>query len=78
MDQTIELDGNWYLNCKFDGCVLIIRAKEPFTIRGGVMLDSRFEFKDAAQLTCDAIKAIASQPMLESAKQRIIDMLQLR
>jgi hypothetical protein len=57
--QTIELDGNEFLNCEFDQCILVYRGGVPPTLDGCGFDSPRFVFEGAASNTMAFLKALS-------------------
>lgn len=58
INEAVELDGKGFIKCKFIGCHLIFRGKEPFGLREEVLDNVTMEFADHAALTVEAINAL--------------------
>ncbi len=56
----VELDGNEFENCDFDGALLIYRGGPPPSLSGCGFRDFRFNFDGAAANTVRFLQAMAA------------------
>jgi hypothetical protein len=50
-DVTEVIDGNQYIDCKFEKCLMIYRGGDIPSIRGCNFNDCRWQFEEAAERT---------------------------
>lgn len=57
-NETIELDGNEYDDCRFENCHLIYRATAPMTLANCSFFGFTFALEDAAANTLNFLTAL--------------------
>lgn len=48
--STVELDGHWFVRCRFEQCVLVFRGVERFGLEGCTFIDPQFVAADVARM----------------------------
>ncbi len=59
-DATVDLDGDEFVNCQFDGCTLVYHGGQPPTLTGCGFSNTSIRFDDAAGRTLMFMQAIAN------------------
>lgn len=62
----VDIDGNEYLNCRFEHARLIYAGGRPPRFEGCSFDPVQFSFKGPAQNTLVMLKAMASEPKMRS------------
>ena len=72
-NETLELDGNDYVRCRFRGCTMIYRASGPgFTLTDSILGDTAFQYEDAAKVVINLHTQVTTMAISQAPETALL------